>query len=174
MKRSVVWIYLITVVSLLPNKAIHPMPTDGPLFAVQQISSEPGIYLTPYRPHKLPLMELPEFHYFSLKEFSGQETGEFKTDSDGNVIIGGKLSTRDGIIYNFKTARLIKGKSGYERLKFTTQKIDGVYYIFEGQYLNEPKEADGQFITLQGVLVKYKNGQKIASINLDLYQWIEA
>ena len=172
MKRVITWLRL--TVALLLSLTIQPavINSSATAAALTQMSYEPGVYLSPYRTKKAPPPELGEFASFTLKELPEQEGKELVIDSAGNVPISGRLYTTDGLVYNFTTAKLIKGKKGYEQLTFTTEKLGGVRYTFKGEYLEDSEEEQGQYITLKGVLTKYRDGQKVASSSLGFYQWV--
>ncbi len=171
MKRSVKWLLLIVVLSLSLN--IPPaVVTNGAAVFMPQMSREPGVYLTPYKTATAPPQDVAEFEHFILQELPGQEHGEIKVDGEGNVPISGRLYTAGGLVYNFKTAKLIKGKRGYEQLTFTTTKLGGIHYTFTGTYTDDPELEQGQYITLKGMLNKYKDGQAVTTAPLGLYQWV--
>lgn len=155
---------------LLQANTLFAIQVGNLAFSTKQISSEPGVYLTFYRSPNQPPKEIEEFDYFSLKESSRQENGEITIDCDGNVPLQGKFYTTGGLVYKLKTGKLIKGKGGYEQLVFKTEEINGVWYAFEGKYLADTEEENGQFIILKGKLNKYIYEDKIVSANLGLYQ----
>ena len=75
------------------------------------------------------------------------------------------LELNNGKRYPFKTA-IIKR----ENLTFTTLTVGGVYYTFVGKFLRggvfaEQDLADEQPV-LEGVLTKYKSGQKVAEAKM--------
>src|SRR4051812_45346654 len=111
MKRSVRGLLL--TAALLPALTILPtVVTNRAAAFMAQMSHEPGVYLTPYKTATAPPQAVAEFEHFTLQELPGQEHGEIQVDSAGNVPITGSLYTAGGLIYNFKTAKLIKGKDG--------------------------------------------------------------
>jgi hypothetical protein len=153
---------------LLTNTLMRGIELRGLAF---QFSSEPGIYLTPYRLSERPPNGLEEFDSFYLERFPGQEQG-IMVNRRGDVQIGGAIHTKRGD-YEFKSAKLIKGKSCYERLTFTTTQANGISYEFNGRYLENADEVNGQYITLKGILIKFKGGRRAASGKIGLYQWVK-
>ena len=47
-------------------------------------------------------------------------------------------------------------------LSFATDSVNGVSFQFEGEYLDEPEEVNGQYIDLKGKLIRFLNGRKTA------------
>ncbi len=153
---------------LLSNTLMRGIELGGLAF---QFSTEPGVYLTPYRLSERPPNGLEEFDSFYLERLPGEEQ-EIVVNRRGDVPIGGAIHTKRGD-YKFKSAKLIKGKRCYERLMFTTTKANGISYRFDGRYLENADEVNGQYITLRGTLIKFKGGRRVASGKLGLYQWVK-
>jgi len=158
----------LVVAFFLSNTLMRATELRGPVF---QFSTEPGVYLTPYRLSERPPNGLEEFDSFYLERLPGQEQ-EIRVNRQGDVPIGGSLHTKTAD-YKFKAARLIKGKNGYERLTFTTMGANGISYKFDGSYLENGRQVNGQYITLTGVLMKLKRGRRVASGKVGLYQWVK-
>ena len=171
---SMRWLSLLSMAALLSLTIMPEVLTGAGASAGGQMSSEPGVYLTPYRTATAPPKAVAEFDHFTLKELPDQEGKEIAIDSEGNVPISGRLSTTNGVVYAFKTAKLIKGAHGYAQLTFTTEQINGVSYNFTGTYLEHGEKKQGQYITLKGVLARYQDGRKVARASLGFYQWISA
>jgi hypothetical protein len=136
-----------------------------------QYSTEPGVYLSPYRLNGRPPQALEEFDSFYLERIAGQKQ-EIIANRAGDVPIGGALHTKEGD-YKFKSAMLIRGESYYERLKFITATKNRVSYEFEGRYLENAEKVNGQYISLRGTLTKFRSGRKVATGKLSLYQWVK-
>jgi hypothetical protein len=161
----------IVLIALLSNALAEAAAYSGASRVAIQYSTEPGVYLTPYELAEKPPKGFEEFDSFRLKRLHGEE-GEIKVNRNGDVPIAGSMRTRKGK-YNFKSARLIKGIDYYERLTFTTVTIRGVSYTFDGRFQEYGDEVHGQFITLKGVLTKLKNGRKLVTARLGLYQAVQ-
>lgn len=75
------------------------------------------------------------------------------------------LQLNTGKNFRFKTLTVKK-----ENFKFTTVAVQGVSYSFSGHFLRGgvfgAGDLDDQTPVLEGVLTKYKSGQKIAEANL--------
>jgi hypothetical protein len=69
-----------------------------------------------------------------------------------------------GARYEFATVSVTE-----ERLKFTTARVRGVSYSFDGRFLGRG-DFPGQFtgrgvVMLEGTLTKYQGGKKVSEVN---------
>lgn len=166
--------FLLVLVSVLKATIVVDAlaPAKAMVFSLQ-IDIAPGIYLAPYRVNGKRPECLEEVDYFMLSDKSSREAVTY--DQEGNALVsGGWLHASGSKNYKFTTAklirsdRIIRGERGFfEQLTFATERIDGVSYSFEGQFLSQPEQLDtGYFIDLKGVLTKFKDGQKVTEAKL--------
>src|SRR5437763_1898012 len=140
-------IAIIILLAIIPTEIIcqhKSKVTDS------QIKDDPGVYLTTYRLSLPPPKEFTDFDNFELTTLSGREDEEIKIDRQDNAPIGGRLETTGKTIYKFKRALLIMGKDNYEQLEFTTVKVKGVSYSFEGRLLERPEDEGANYTVLRG------------------------
>src|SRR4051794_10783627 len=160
--RITIRLVFLALLAIIPDETFcQHRPKEGP-----PPFHEPGVYLKIYRLSLPPPKEFTDFDNFELKRLPSQEHTEIKLDRQGNAPIGGSLETTDKIIYRFKSALLIFGKDNYEQLEFTTVKVKGISYRFEGRILENEEEERGQFTKIRGVLTKYKDGKIIGTAKL--------
>lgn len=89
----------------------------------------------------------------------------FAVDAKGRKVpLSGFIRLKDryrGRLVNFF---LVNPSLKDRRLVFSTRAIRGIHYGFNGQFLKLEDLQDGE-IVLQGRLVKFRNGKKVAEVN---------
>jgi hypothetical protein len=135
---------------------------------------EPGVYLNEYRINGEKPKVFRDLGGFVLEAPPDQDPSELPKESNGNVLVSGKLILVSGRRFPFVSARLIHGKSGaFEELEFTTKAVHGVYFTFSGRFLSHPKQErlGGDYTVLRGILTKYKNGRRVGYADLPFYEF---
>ena len=130
---------------------------------------EAGTYLNYYEINGRKPKGFEDFRNFQLFEPRGQDSENLKRDSNGNLIVTGRVSRSGRSPLLFDTALLIMGKNNViQGLSFSTKKRKGVQYIFNGKFLEQPVQEvrGGSYTELRGVLTKYERGRKVAEFEL--------
>jgi len=125
-----------------------------------QRSRQVSLYFGPYYVNGPSPNNMPEFGYFWIN--AGKQPSNPKIGT--SVSVGGYLHTKDEIDYKFANAKLTMGNSGFDRLTFTTQKIKGTLYRFEGSFLGEPRfvASTHNYTKLHGRLIKEQSDRPLS------------
>lgn len=93
---------------------------------------------------------------------------DYKTEIEDDY---GKLIAPEGYVQTKKELNFNKISIGSNQIRFETERVKGISYSFEGEFIEtrrfiylEPEETEK---VLKGVLIKKRNGKKIAEAEVD-------
>ena len=139
---------------------------------LHQIETQASLYFGPYYVNGTASSEFPNFSHFKIEESNAidqPKTGDY-------VNVAGAVHTKSDQTYRFTDAKLGRGPRGFDKLTFSTEKVGGVVYRFQGTFLKVPElvPATHNYTKLRGVLIMEKNGKNVAEARLDFFVWKEA
>lgn len=175
MLKTTCRIPLILILSIVytATSGMRPQADRNP-----KVVNWPAGYFSPFKLTANPPDGFKDFDYFRVAYLPGQEEHEslLLPDSAGYIPTTGELSIKGGAVFRFKRSNLLEGRAEV-RLEFATEEVESISYSFKGQYIKEGKRtvAEGgiQYIGLEGILTKYKNGLKVSEALVGLYRDVE-
>lgn len=156
--------------SAIPDM-VKPVASASPVFVPLPVNEKTDSISEENRPDEEPSYQFyPDGEYYPLNEQSKvfkdiefleieandwTDYGESENYQPKPIVPKGALHTK----IEYKIAKI---SINNRIISFETEKIKGINYIFVGEYLKDGKSENDEWVDLQGVLTKMKNGKVVA------------
>jgi hypothetical protein len=172
---------IITFVLSAPGHTATDIKSES--FPSQQVAATPATFFGPFKINGEKPKGLENFDYFILgyktdTDAERDNRDALLPDEQGIVAVRGQVSTTKGNLLDFESVRVVEtgtvtlySKRGLPTrlvhaqpvtISFSTVELKGIRYVFRGEYLDEPAEAQGRYTYLNGMLSKFKKGKLVA------------